>query len=375
MPGAQRGRRRPDRGPASSHRLEFEAMVTYRAAPITQRDGSPLASSNCRMAAVASGIDHHSLGAITSTGAEMRSRQSDQVGGTDSGDAAEAWRTYGQELVIRDGRTFADALVDLDAGRQLQLDVWHAAAGGPCLSGSGAYGHSMAVAPERSGTRWLVSDPWCSPASWTWWEEGLLRAGAETLGAMTYSAATGGRYWPRGDAELLVRMRHALRALFTLYTPATPAATDPPATGGGGRIFYTATRPQDASSEETDVALNAGDGLVSNIRANVPAGLPFYSDANLGHRLGQMSIAGSVVFIGNPIGETVAGGSRAILVKTGNAYNDGTTRPTIVYVAADAIDTYTAPPTSSTGDVDEAIAERDAEWRDWLMSGAPGTEP
>ena len=130
--------------------------MTYRAAPITQRDGSPLANSNCRMAAVATGIDYHTAGAITSTGAEMRTRQSDQVGGTDSGDAAEAWATYGQDLAIRDGRTWADLVVDLDAGRAVQLDVWHATAGGPCLSGSGAYGHSMAVAPERSGSRLLV---------------------------------------------------------------------------------------------------------------------------------------------------------------------------------------------------------------------------
>jgi hypothetical protein len=347
-------------------------MVTYRAAPVTQRDGSPLANSNCRMAAIATGIDYHTAGAITSTGAEMRTRQSDQVGGTDSGDAAEAWSTYGQDLAIRDGRTWAELVADLDAGRAIQLDVWHATAGGPCLSGSGAYGHSMAVAPERSGSRLLVADPWCSPASWQWCEESDLRAGAEALGAMTYTAATGGRYWPRSHDELVGRMRHALRALMTLYTPATPAETAPPATGGGGMIFYTATRTQGSAIEGGDMPINASDGLVTNIRANVDAGLVFYADPNLTKRLGDVKRSGSVVYVGNPIGETVAGGSRAILVNTGNAYSDGTTRPTIVYVAADAVDTYTAPPVS--GDVDEAIAERDREWTDWLLDGSPSTE-
>ena len=46
----------------------------------------------------------------------------------------------------------------------VMLDVWHASTGGPCLSGSGAYGHTMIVAPERSGADWLTSDPWCKPA-------------------------------------------------------------------------------------------------------------------------------------------------------------------------------------------------------------------
>jgi hypothetical protein len=75
------------------------------------------------MAAVACGIDHHTKGSVLSTGAEMRSRQSDQTGGTDSGDASQAWATYGQDLLIRDGSTFDDLLDDLRDGRQVQIDV------------------------------------------------------------------------------------------------------------------------------------------------------------------------------------------------------------------------------------------------------------
>jgi hypothetical protein len=347
----------------------------YRAAPVTQRDGSPLASSNCRMAAVSTGIDFHTRGSIISTGAEMRSRQSDQVGGTDSGDASQAWSTYGQELVVRDGSTFDDALSDLRDGRCVQLDVWAARAKGPCLSGSGAYGHSIAIAPERNGSRWLTADPWCSPATWTWWEESLLRAGAEELGAMTYTAATGGRYWPRSERELVERMRLALYALMTLYRPDMPATQDPPATGGGGRIFYTCTRSQgegEQGESEADVAINAAENLTTGYRADVPAGLEWFEDANLTRRKGAISKAGSVWYVGQPIGETVEGGSRAILVNTGNLYSDGA-RPSIVYVPAAAIDPYRAPESPGSTDVAEAIELRDSEWREWLLDGAPGS--
>ena len=30
---------------------------------------------------------------------------------------------------------------------------------------------------------------------------------------------------------------------------------------------------------------------------------------------------------------------------------------------------------SSAGDVDDAVAERDEEWRDWLLDGSPGSGP
>jgi len=346
----------------------------YRATPITQRDGSSLANANCRMAAVSTGIDFHSKGAITSTGGEMRSRQSDQSGGTDSGDAAQAWETYGQELLVRDGQTFADLLDDLREGRCVQIDVWHASSEGPCVSGSGAYGHSMAVAPESNGSRWLTSDPWCSPGAWEWWEESLLRAGAEHLGSMAYTQATGGRFGPRNERELLERMRIARYALFTLYRPDRPASQDPPATGGGGRIFFTATRPQGTSSvEEGELPINAAPHLVTDQRADAAKGVEFFADANLSRRLGSMSKDAVVTVVGAPIGESVEGGSRAILVNTASAYNDGTVRPTIVYVSAGAIDPYTVPQTPPTSpDIEEALALRDSDWREWLLQGSPG---
>lgn len=205
----------------------------YRAAAVSQRDGSSLANSNCRMAAGSTVIDHDTLGSTTSTGSAMRSRQSDQSGGTDSGDLAEAWRNYGETLTIRDGRTWADALADLRAGRAIVLDVWHATAGGPCLSGSGAYGHSMAVAPEfhSDGDRILVSDPWCSPARWDWWPLQKLQAGAEVWGDQVYGRATGGRTVASVVRELMTRWRPGYDA--------TP--WDVLDTGGAGRILYSAS--------------------------------------------------------------------------------------------------------------------------------------
>jgi len=214
------------------------------------------------MASIAVGLDYHTGGARTSTGSEMRARQSDQSGGTDSGDAAEAWQSYGQTLRIRDGFTWNDALSDLHAGRLVHLDVWAQACAGPCLSGTGAYGHTIAVAPESSGSRWLVADPWCSPPKWTWWEEALLREGAETWGDMCYSGATSGR-GELSEKVLIALMRLVARRLMSEYRPDAPALVPPSrATGGsGGRIMFTTTAaPSVAPPPGTE-----GDDVMYNV--------------------------------------------------------------------------------------------------------------
>jgi hypothetical protein len=115
-----------------------------------------------------------------------------------------------------------------------------------------------------------------------------------------------------------------------------------------------------------DVAVKAAPNLTTGQRADVDGGLPFYRDSDLTQQLGVMSKPSTVWVVGAPIGETVAGGSRAILVTTGSAYSDGSSYPTIVYVAADAIDPYSVPP-PMTQDVDQALAERDAAWRDSIL--------
>jgi hypothetical protein len=89
-------------------------------------------------------------------------------------------------------------------------------------------------------------------------------------------------------------MLPALRVLMTLCRPDAPAVVDPPETkGSGGRIFYTTTTAH-GSQEADDVSVNAAAGLVTNLRADVPAGRDFFGDANLTKRLGSMSKAASV---------------------------------------------------------------------------------
>ena len=136
----------------------------YRAAPVTQRDGSRLANSNCRMASIATGLDFDTLGAKKSTGAKMRCPSGDQEGGTDSGDAKRAWANgYGENLDIQDGKSWDDVLTDLKCFRYVHLDVWHATVGGPCLSGTGRYGHTIVVAPD-CGQRVVGRRPVVQPA-------------------------------------------------------------------------------------------------------------------------------------------------------------------------------------------------------------------
>ena len=167
-----------------------DQAAPYRPAPITQRDGSKLANSNCRMASIATGLDYDTKGAKKSTGARMRTYTDDQAGGTDSGDARQAWsRGYTEGLTIRDGNSFDELLGDLRAGRLVHIDVWHASVGGPCLSGSGNYGHTMVVLPNSKAGSWLVSDPWCNPAKWSRVSETKLRAGAEEWGRQVYGRA------------------------------------------------------------------------------------------------------------------------------------------------------------------------------------------
>jgi hypothetical protein len=349
----------------------------YRPAPVTQRDGSELASSNCRLASAAVGLEYESWNdgdrpPQTSTGSQMRARQDDQSGGTDSGDAAQAWSSYGQALRIRDGMSWADAVADLEAGRLVHLDVWAAAAAGPCLSGTGGYGHTIAVSPERSGTRWLVCDPWCSPPKWTWWEEVLLETGAETWGGMTYSAATAGTRWTGDERALRALMRLAAKRLMTAYRPDLPAVVAPPAdtAGSSGRIMFTTTRAPGAPGQEVlDMPIAAAAGLVTTIRARVPAGTEWFKDPNLAARGGGFSSEADVVFVGSPVGESVAGGSYAILFNTGALYG-GDVRPTIAYVATGDVDTYSVP--APVDDLATAIEERDLQWREWILEGNPG---
>ena len=234
--------------------MSVDQTPTVRPKPVTQRDGSTLQNSNCRMASIAAGIAYHSPG-TTSTGAKMRSYTDDQSGGTDAGDARQSWaRGYDEALAIRDGNGWAEVLLDLRAGRVVHIDVWHASVSGSgiCRSGSGAYGHTMAILPDCKDNAWLVNDPWCSPPKWGRVSESSLKAGAEEWGRRVFGEArsepdypTGGPVDPRDELVLRIVARVVKRLMSRFHAggdmdPA-PAPVD---TGGAQPVLFTVTRAQ-----------------------------------------------------------------------------------------------------------------------------------
>jgi hypothetical protein len=355
----------------------------YRAKPITQRDNSSLQYSNCRMASISTGLDFHTLGKKTSTGGKMRTYTTDQSGGTDSGDAREAWtKGYSETLVSRDGKTWADALVDLRAGHLINLDVWHETCKGPCLSGSGRYGHNMAVAPEKSGTRWLVSDPWCKPGSWQWWPESLLRAGAEEWGRRLRTQ-TGARRTFVNDNRWIEALQSAARQHMTEFFPGREQPLgegndeDPDDTGGPGVIMYTRTRAQSGGGggggDDMRFVNVGGTDAQSGMLINVGASTKWeYLDGSPG---GDIPGEGPQVWIGKADSQT---GKHIIRIDIGAPYSDKQPRPTHVLLTS-TNQPYTAPmpepPLPPSGDCNDevaaAVTARDTEWEQWALDGAP----
>ena len=350
--------------------------AVIRADPLTQRDGSALASSNCRPTSVAVGLQFQRQAADPqSSGSAMRSKMPDQSGGTDSGDAVVAWSAYGELLTVRDGQSFDDAVADLQAGRMVHLDVWAASCAGPvCESGDGAYGHTIAIAPERSGGDWLTCDPWCNPPKWAWVPESRLRAGAEEWGRRVFRSTGGTPRRRLTPAERIALARLIGRGLMSLYRPDREAPPGylrrtQPSTGGVQSILYTTTS---VAKGGDDMAVQAASGMHTNYICRLGPGRDFYADAQLTDKLGEIksSVAVDAVYIGYAIGVD----SRAVQVSTGTPYDDKKARPTIVYVVADACQgggPLPAPPdtTPTPPDVDAAVAQRDSEWVAALMAG------
>lgn len=359
--------------------------MTYRAKPITQRDGSSLANSNCRMASGATGLDYDTLGAETSTGSKMRSYTSDQSGGTSSSDIDEAWhRGYDQNVRVMDGHTFDDALDDLRDGRLVHLDVWHKSAGGPCLSGSGAYGHTMAVAPEKSGSKWLVADPWCSPAKWVWWEESKLRAGAEEWGDQVFTATRGEPdYEDASPAERRVILLRVIRRLMSRAHPGAEHPEDETGGGSGGPILYTTTAAH---------AVTGGDvGIYWSVRLFEDPGITLYMDSGLTDKMTDTVAGGTITQLGAKAmqdGDGYDNSVVAVLVNTGGLRDDGAKTKAVAWCRKSDLgaelptdnawdDSAWALLQDATGrfpgavDCDAALADRDAEWVAWVMDGAP----
>lgn len=336
--------------------------MTYRAAPVTQRDGSPLASSNCLMATAAVGLDYETRGAKTSTGSKMRNYSGDTAGGTNTDEIEKAWKNgYNEDPITRDGHPFDDVLADLYDKRLVMLQVWHATVGGPCLSGSGAYGHGIAVAPEKrvnTHTEWLVADPWCNPPKWAWVREDKLRAGAEEWVRHSASGATGGHTSdPRGIP--LARLIRAARDLMTSYYPGHPEPYPqeygPVGAGGPVGVLFASTHPVSGSD---DVAINTNGSRIQTVRyVDLTDDAGFYKEAELDTKYGVLSAGRKCALLGPALGTN----SYAILVNTSAPYDDHEDRDTVVYVTKDKCGPVYQDETPPI-DMDA----RDSEWRDWL---------
>lgn len=371
----------------------------YRAAPVTQRDGSKLANSNCRMASISTGLDFDTLGKKKSTGARMRTFTTDQDGGTDSGDAKQAWaKGYAENLDIQDGKTWADVLADLRQFRYVHIDVWHRTVGGPCLSGTGAYGHTMVIAPDCVNNEWLVSDPWCNPPRWTRVSEAKLKAGAEEWGRRVYGAATSGPGASNDPSPEV--LRHIVRRLMSRYHPGDDGEEDPTEdpgdTGGVQRVMYTASTAHAPATTPTPPTGGTDMGIVYRPeRWKVAEGTPFYASPG-GAKVGQFSKAMTVTSLGPALDPADSDGIdysyRAVLVVSGAVTNASErkvvwiARPTgdPVVVPAEWKDgtwallndpsgVYPCPPGTDCSDaVVQAVNVRDGQWREWALEGSPG---
>lgn len=343
--------------------MSADQIAAYKPAPISQRDGSSLANSNCRMASIATGIDYETKGGTKSTGSKMRSYSGDTSGGTSSSDAVHSWSTgYSRSLSVRDGRTFEDALADLRAGRFVHLDVWAAAMGG-CLSGDGGYGHTVAVLPDCLDGAWLVADPWCSPGKWQRITESKLRAGAETWGGEVYGAAALEADYPTAGADttdplVLAIVRRIVDRLMELNYPDGPQGRIRFETGGGGPILYTITAAHEPESAMIDIEVAANTPQL----VDLPAGADIL-ELDGSKRLENTAARNGVL---SPFGTHSQGGTamRAIYWTRGGD-------PTLLLAAYNNQCENIRPVESANSDTDAALADRDAEWMDALTETWP----
>jgi len=309
------------------------------------------------------GLDYETSGAKKSTASKMRSQTADQSGGTDSGDAREAWdRGFDESLDIEDGKTYDDVDASLKAGYMVHLDVWHAAMDAGCISGSGAYGHTIAIVPDHDGSGWLVGDPWCTNG-YKRVSTSDLRNGAEEWGRRVYGAAraepdyppTGG---PRDPIVLVIVARIVKRLMDLSYPGHERYIKQYPETSGAQPILYTRTHAR---------ALEGADmgPMFENSGAAIGQATVSIDGANLiGTADGQYHpIAKGIVRNVSAVVDIADGkyaGEVAYLVSIPGRSESG-------LLLADLADYVANPPSGGSNE------ERDAEWTAWLLDGAPGT--
>lgn len=303
----------------------------YRPGFVTQRDGSSLANSNCRMASIAMGLDLETLGEQTSTGKKMRSYTDDQSGGTDSGDARQAWdRGYDQSLIVKDGGTFDQALDYLREYRAVHLDVWHASVGGPCLSGSGSYGHTMIVLPDYSADGWLVGDPWCT-SGFKRVAESKLRAGAERWGSEVYGRATEEPDYPTGgpsptDPRVLRIIARIVKRFMSEADPGNPTGVLRHPDTGGGAILFTITHPLTVKGADMGIAYRP--------QIYADPGVALYLDSACTNKITTTQAGGELTTLGGIAAKDADGAdysALAVLVSTSHLRDDGATMRAVLW--------------------------------------------
>jgi len=336
-----------------------------RPKPVSQRDGTSLQNANCRMASISTGLDFHTVGAKTSTGGKMRTYTSDQTGGTGSDDAKQAWQVgYKQGLVIKDGGSWASVILALNEGRGVNLDVWHASLPAGCVSGEGKYGHNIFVLPDLNDDGWLVSDPWCKPASWKRISTAQLKRAAEEWGAKVRSQ-TGMR------EPTVAALRLAALVLMRLFQPGREMPNDDPLidvhaedddTGGYTPIMFTTTnrQPLATTGGTDDVGPTFSTQSASIGKATVKADVSIiatsdgqFHDTNIGLVRNVCEVV--TITDGNYKGD------KAYLVAI-----PGTDEMGLLLAAACD---YVPNPPPDSGD----YSARDEEWREWLLAGSPGS--
>ena len=139
-------------------------------------------NNNCLMASGAMALDYHTLGRLRVWGGDLRHRQTDQIKGTDLGDLATAWKSYGETLDIRTGKGWAGVLAALAEGRCVLLAGDSGNLDGSCAEVQDVE-HGIIVHPDRDAAgRYRYGDPWCSPPGWEWATADALKRYAAPLG-------------------------------------------------------------------------------------------------------------------------------------------------------------------------------------------------
>jgi hypothetical protein len=344
--------------------VSADQSPTRRPKAVTQRDGSSLQNANCRMASISTGLDYETRGAKTSTGGKMRSHTTDQEGGTDSGDAKQAWdRGYAESLLIEDGSPWGDVLTALRAGKAVNLDVWHETVGGPCLSGSGRYGHNIFVLPDCRDNAWLVSDPWCKPPTWVRVSESRLRAGAEEWGRRVFDSAGPGELPPPNHPDFRRVLALLVKRLMSRYYPGHPAPTGQGDgdTGGASMVLFTTTHPQplegsDMGTQFTVTSPPIGKATTTKSIGIIPTEGGDYVPVESGYVRN--------VYAESPVVDGPYAGSAAYLVMLPQSDKS------MGLLLASACTYVPNPvPEPAPGDCAAEVKARDAAWQEALMNG------